>query len=73
MIHADEDVSSSSQDDELDQEIFLKSLIYQSEYLLSVRGLGSGFSRDVSGEVSTIINKDLFKKFTIQNRFKKKN
>jgi len=73
LIHADEDVSSSSQDDELDQEIFLKSLIYQSEYLLSVRGLGSGFSRDVSGEVSTIINKDLFKKFTIQNRFKKKN
>ncbi|CAG8481307.1 6139_t:CDS:2 [Funneliformis mosseae] len=52
LIHADEDVSPSSIDDELDQEIFLKSLIYQSEYLLSVRGLGSGFSRDVSGEIT---------------------
>ncbi|CAI2169336.1 1412_t:CDS:2 [Funneliformis geosporum] len=52
LIHADEDVSPSSFDDELDQEIFLKLLIYQSEYLLSVRGLGSGFSRDVSGEIT---------------------
>ncbi|RIA88228.1 hypothetical protein C1645_775563 [Glomus cerebriforme] len=52
LIHADEDVSQSSPDDELDQEIFLKSLIYQSEYLLSVRGLGSGFSKDVSGEIT---------------------
>ncbi|CAG8615186.1 17640_t:CDS:2 [Funneliformis caledonium] len=48
----EKDVSPSSIDDELDQEIFLKSLIYQSEYLLSVRGLGSGFSRDVSGEIT---------------------
>ena len=52
LTHADEDVSQSSLDNELDQEILLKTLIYQSEYLLSVRGLGSGFSRDVSGEVS---------------------
>jgi hypothetical protein len=54
LIHADEDVSQSSLDDELDQEIFLRSSIYQSEYLLSVRGLGSGLSRDVSGEVSQL-------------------
>lgn len=52
LVHADEDITQSSLNDELDQEIFLKSLIYQSEYLLSVRGLGSGFSKDVSGEVS---------------------
>ncbi|PKC74686.1 hypothetical protein RhiirA1_529390 [Rhizophagus irregularis] len=52
LVHADEDITQSSLDDELDQEIFLKSLIYQSEYLLSVRGLGSGFSKDVSGEIT---------------------
>jgi hypothetical protein len=52
LVHADEDVIQSSLDDESNQEIFLKSLIYQSEYLLSVRGLGSGFSKVVSGEVS---------------------
>ncbi|GBB86603.1 hypothetical protein RclHR1_00130044 [Rhizophagus clarus] len=52
LVHADEDVTQSSLDDELGQEILLKSLIYQSEYLLSVRGLGSGFSKDVSGEIT---------------------
>ena len=66
LIHADEDVSQSSLDDELDQEIFLKSLIYQSEYLLSVRGLGSGFSRDVSGEVNNYI---VFNHWAIQQSY----
>ncbi|KAF0372994.1 elongator complex protein 6 [Gigaspora margarita] len=53
LIHADEVTGSSSTDNiDFDDEIFIKSLIYKSEYLLSVRGLKSGFSRDVSGEIT---------------------
>ncbi|CAG8457101.1 16705_t:CDS:2 [Acaulospora morrowiae] len=54
LIHADDDIIESSNGSrvDLDQEIFVKSLIYQSEFLLSVRGLGTGFSRDVSGEIT---------------------
>ncbi|RHZ85668.1 hypothetical protein Glove_63g90 [Diversispora epigaea] len=36
----------------IDQEILIKSLIYQSDYLLSLCGLGTGFSRDISGEIT---------------------
>ncbi|CAG8465518.1 12698_t:CDS:2 [Dentiscutata erythropus] len=53
LIHADEVSGLSSTDNiDFDDEIFVKSLIYKSEYLLSVRGLESGFSRDVSGEIT---------------------
>ncbi|CAG8576563.1 10253_t:CDS:2 [Acaulospora colombiana] len=55
LIHADDDdVMESSSGDrlDLDQEIFVKSLIYQSEFLLAVRGLGTGLSKDVSGEIT---------------------
>ncbi|CAG8841340.1 10592_t:CDS:2, partial [Racocetra persica] len=53
LIHADEIAESLSIDNiDFDDEIFIKSLIYKSEYILSVRGLESGFSRDVSGEIT---------------------
>ncbi|CAG8597863.1 16490_t:CDS:2 [Cetraspora pellucida] len=53
LIHTDEVAESLSTDNiDFDDEIFIKSLIYRSEYILSVRGLESGFSRDVSGEIT---------------------
>jgi len=38
-------------EEEEEQTILINTLIHQSDYLLSVRGLESGFSKDISGEV----------------------
>ncbi|CAG8557448.1 11356_t:CDS:2 [Paraglomus occultum] len=37
---------------DINYELFVKSLMYQSEYILSTRGLSSGYSRDVSGDIT---------------------
>ncbi|CAG8606619.1 3780_t:CDS:2, partial [Ambispora leptoticha] len=56
LIHADETIdpiiSSADEENARQENLFIKSLQYQSEYILAVRGLGSGFSRDVSGEIT---------------------
>ncbi|CAG8433848.1 9609_t:CDS:2 [Ambispora gerdemannii] len=56
LIHADEAmdaiISSADEENARQEDLFIKSLQYQSEYILAVRGLGSGFSRDVSGEIT---------------------
>ena len=47
LLHADDVVL----EEEEEQTILINTLIHQSDYLLSVRGLESGFSKDISGEV----------------------
>jgi hypothetical protein len=52
--------------DDIAYEVFVKSLMYQSEYLLSIKGLPSGYSKDVSGDVSLTLC--LIGMLTISNR-----
>ncbi|KAG9286108.1 hypothetical protein G9A89_000168, partial [Geosiphon pyriformis] len=53
LIHDDPEAFLSEDTTKtIPENIFIKSLQYQSEYILAVRGLGTGFSRDVSGELT---------------------
>ncbi|CAJ0833452.1 5976_t:CDS:2 [Entrophospora sp. SA101] len=49
LLHTDDVIL---EEEEIEQIVLINTLIYQSDYLLSVKGLGSGFSRDISGEVT---------------------
>ncbi|CAJ0830238.1 21168_t:CDS:2 [Entrophospora sp. SA101] len=49
LLHTDDVIL---EEEEIEQIVLINTLIYQSDYLLSVKGLGSGFSRDISGEIN---------------------